>query len=85
MFVIALTNWTKTTVSRLTQKPCSAAHMLTTELLGEFRHYVEEVVDDAIVGDVEDGDTGSLLMAMMVSVPFTPAMCWTAPEMPMAM
>jgi len=30
------------------------------------------------------GASASLLMATMVLLPFMPAMCWMAPEMPMA-
>ncbi len=36
------------------------------------------------MGILENGASGSLLTAMMQSESFMPAMCWKAPDMPMA-
>jgi hypothetical protein len=55
------------------------------ELGVEFGQGVVEVCDEAVVGDLEDRASSSLLMATMTLESFMPARCWIAPEMPTAM
>jgi hypothetical protein len=45
----------------------------------------EQVADDAVVGDLEDGRFRVLLIAMMVLEVCMPARCCIAPEIPTAM
>jgi hypothetical protein len=48
------------------------------------RHDLEQIADDAVIGDFEDRRIASLLMATIVRAPFMPTTCWMAPEMPSA-
>ena len=49
------------------------------------RDDLEEVADDAVVGDLEDGRFGVLVDGDDDLEPDMPARCWMAPEMPKAM
>jgi hypothetical protein len=55
------------------------------ELLGQLRHQLEQVADQAESATWKIGASSSLLMATMTLESFMPARCWIAPEMPTAM
>ena len=78
-----LANGRASNVSVLNRQGCCRGYFFSRSF-GEGGDELEDVADDAVVGDFEDGRVLSLLMATMVREPFMPTTCWMAPLMPSA-
>ena len=88
---------TSVAIRRSTQRPQSTQRTTSLRLceLGvqssrfqrrdDRRHDLEQVADDAVVGDLEDRRVGILVdRDDGAATPFMPTRCWIAPEMPSA-